>query len=323
MMQRLKPDSEGLPEPALVAVSGGRDSVVLLHWLVQQDEHSLIVCHLNHGLRGQESGQDAAFVRRLAKRYGLPCELDKVDVRELAHQRRLSLEAAAREARHEFFARVAEKSGVRTVFLAHHADDQAETVVANVGRGSGLAGLAGMKPRQELRNGLILLRPLLNWRRADIDAYLEEHRLSHREDSSNRSDAHRRNRLRHEVLPRWSQALDRDVTPALLRLAAQAARDDDCLERITSDWLQANPVIEPDGRLRLTKAFKALHPALLTRVVRRWFRSQAVADLDHALMDSALLTLTPDGPAKINLPGNRHLRRKGGYWFIEQGAVVP
>lgn len=308
-------------EAALVAVSGGRDSVVLLHWLVEQGERPLIVCHLNHGLRGRESGQDAVFVRRLARRYGVPCEVGKRDVRAWAQKHRCSLETAARQVRHEFFGELADQLQVRDVYLAHHAEDQAETVLANAARGTGLAGLAGMKPRQELRNGLVLLRPLLNWRRAEIEAYLAKHRLRFREDSTNASTAHRRNRLRHEVLPRLGKALDRDVTPALVRLAGQAARDDACLEELASTWLKEHPVIEEDGRLRITAPFKALHPALRSRVLRQWLQRRAVRDLDHALIEAAQAMIESGGPAKINLPGSRHLRRKAGYLFVDQGQV--
>ncbi len=193
----------------LIAVSGGRDSVVLLHWLLAQGRSNLVVCHLNHGLRGRDSGLDARFVRHLAQSLGLPCEIAKTDVAALAAENRLSLETAARQARHSFFLQAAAKYHTPHVFLAHHAEDQAETVLANACRGTGLAGLAGMKPLQQLDNGLILHRPLLSWRRAEIDAYIATHRLRFRDDSSNTSPAHRRNRLRHDILPRhWLAALN-------------------------------------------------------------------------------------------------------------------
>lgn len=302
---------------ALAAVSGGRDSVVLLHWLVEKDDRRLVVCHLNHGLRGRESGQDAAFVRRLARRYGLPCEIGKTDVRALAWQGRMSLETAARQARHDFFQATGERLGIGDVFLAHHAGDQAETVLANACRGAGLAGLAGMKPVQKLAHGITLHRPLLGWRRAQIDEYIARHGLTFREDSSNTSAAHRRNRLRHDILPRLCRAMDRDVTPALARLAAHAARDADFLEAYTQDWLVRHAVLEPDGRLRLTSGLKALHPAILSRVLRHWLQSRQISGLDHDLIESAQAMLRPGGPAKLNLPGGRHLRRKAGRLFVD------
>lgn len=301
--------------PFLTAISGGRDSVVLLHWLLEQGHRNLIVCHLNHGLRGRESGQDAAFVRRLAKKVGLPCEIAKTDVRALAKKQRLSLETAARQARLDFFHALSLKHRTPHVFLAHHAEDQAETVLANACRGAGLPGLAGMKPEQKLANGLILHRPLLAWRRADIDAYLAQHHLPYREDSSNASPAHLRNRLRHDILPRLNRALKRDVTPALTRLAAHAARDDAFLESLAQEWLRRPDALQPGGRLAVA-ALKKQHPALLGRILRHWLQQQQVTGLDQALIDSAITLLQPGGPAKINLPQNRHLRRQAGGLFV-------
>lgn len=310
------PPPSSPPEPRLIAVSGGRDSIVLLHWLLSQGHPNLIVCHLNHSLRGKESDQDAAFVRRLAKKHSLPCEIAKTDVASLAKTQRLSLETAARHARHAFFLQASEKHQTPHLFLAHHAEDQAETVLANACRGTGLPGIAGMKPVQTLDNGLILHRPLLTWRRTDIDAYITTHKLRFREDPSNTSPAHRRNRLRHDILPRLNQALDRDVTPALVRLAAHAARDDDHLTSLTQAWIQTHAPFTPDGRLHITPALKTLHPALLTRLLRLWLQSHAIPNIDQTHIDAALTLLTQITPAKINLPQNHHLHRKAKHLHL-------
>ena len=304
-------------EPVLVAVSGGRDSVVLLHYLLAQGRRQLIVCHLNHGLRGRESDLDAAFVRRLARKLELPFEIRKTPIATLAKASRLSLETAARQARHAFFLEVANLHHTPHVFLAHHAEDQAETVLANACRGTGLTGLAGMKAMQRLDNGLILHRPLLAWRRADIDIYLSAHRLRFREDSSNTSLVHRRNRLRHDVLPRLNQALERDVTPALLRLAAHAARDEDCLHRLTREWMETHAPITADGHLRITPELKALHPALLTRLLRHWLTSLDVAGVEQSHIEAALGLLFHLRPARVNLPHDLHLRRKARHLILE------
>ena len=300
----------------LIALSGGRDSVTLLHWLLAQGHPNLIICHLNHSLRGKESDQDAAFVRRLAKKHNLPCEIAKTNVAALAKSARLSLETAARQARHAFFLQASEKHQTPHLFLAHHAEDQAETVLANACRGTGLPGIAGMKPVQTLNNGLILHRPLLTWRRTDIDTYITTHKLRFREDPSNTSPAHRRNRLRHDILPRLNQALDRDVTPALVRLAAHASRDDDLLTSLTHTWIQTHTPFTSDGRLQITPALKALHPALLTRLLRLWLQSHNIPNIDQTHIDAALTLLTQIIPAKINLPGNHHLHRKSKHLYL-------
>lgn len=152
--------------------------MALLHLLIEAGFTNLILCHLNHGLRGEESDGDAALVKRLAKKYALKCEIEGRNVALLAEQRSISIETAAREARHDFFLRMAEKHEAWVVFLAHHAEDQAETILANLCRGSSLAGLAGMRTVQRMDSGLHLVRPLLNLRRTEINAYLKSRLLS-------------------------------------------------------------------------------------------------------------------------------------------------
>jgi tRNA(Ile)-lysidine synthase len=148
-VSKAQPTSEA-DLPALIAISGGRDSVVMLHWLISQGRKNLILCHLNHSLRGCESGQDAALVRRLAKQHALICEIQKRDVAAYAKQQQLSLETAGRQLRHDFLFAVAEKHGAHSVFIAHHADDQAETILANLCRGSSVSGLSGMHRETQL-----------------------------------------------------------------------------------------------------------------------------------------------------------------------------
>ncbi|SKB04813.1 tRNA(Ile)-lysidine synthase [Prosthecobacter debontii] len=308
-----------LATPALVAVSGGRDSVMLLDLLMKAGHPSLIVCHLNHGLRGRESGQDAVFVRRLARHYGLPCEVEKVNVRQRAKDKRISLELAAREARYEFLQRVAHQHGVQRLYLAHHADDQAETILANLCRGSGIAGLRGMQVETSL-NGMVLVRPLLSVRRVDIDAYVQAHRLPYREDSSNRSALHRRNRLRHEVLPLLNAVYARDVAPIVTRLGRLAARDEDYLKQQVLSFLEKEQVIEEDGSLNVTSQLRQLHPALLARVLHFWLGDQlGLPGVDAEVVEAASGMLAADGPAKVNLPGSRWLRRKARRLWVEGG----
>lgn len=304
--------------PALVAVSGGRDSVVLLHWLLGQGMKNLVVCHLNHGLRSGESGQDAVFVRRLAKKHGLVCEVRKVDVAAYGKTHRLSMETAGRFLRHEFLGEMAVKHGARCIYLAHHADDQAETILANICRGTSVGGLAGMKEEGFLRyqaHRLSLLRPLLEWRRADIDDYVREHGLSFREDSSNKTRGPRRNRLRLDVLPLLNQIFERDVSPLVVRLGAMAERDEEALH-IQAQGL-GEACLHEDGSLRLTSEVKKAHAAVLSRLLRQWLVSRLhLKDIGHAEIEKALAMLQPGGPAKINLPGNHHLRRKAGRLWI-------
>lgn len=304
--------------PVLLAISGGRDSVALMHLLREAGFTQLILCHLNHGLRGDESIGDAAFVRRIAKKYGLKCEIEAEDVAALAEKGRISTETAAREARHAFLLRMAEKYDVWVVLLAHHAEDQAETILANLCRGSGLAGLSGMHAVQRLDSGLHLVRPLLHVRRSEIDAYLKSKRLKFREDSSNTSPKHRRNRLRHEALPLLNTIFDRDVVPQMLRLGSLAEQDDDALERQAMAFLTAEGRVQEDRTLLITPELLALHPAVSSRVFALWLREAwELPGIEHDVIDAAMGMLAPDGPAKINLPGDRHLRRKAKRMWVE------
>src|SRR5206468_6656269 len=129
----------------LVGVSGGRDSVALLHSLVERGYEELIVCHLNHQLRGRSSDADARFVKKLATKYDVDFELGGANVRALAKEKKMSIETAARQARYSFFAKAAKPNRCRTIFLAHHADDLVETFLLNLIRGAGLTGLAAMR----------------------------------------------------------------------------------------------------------------------------------------------------------------------------------
>lgn len=320
----MKSVSKALPTseadlPALVAISGGRDSVVMLHWLISQGLRNLILCHLNHGLRGRESGQDAALVRRLAKRHSLIGEVQKRDVAAFAKKHQLSLETAGRQLRHEFLFAMAAKHGAHTVFLAHHADDQAETILANLCRGSSVSGLSGMQRETQLNRGsqqLSLQRPLLEWRRAEIDAYITHHQLIYREDSSNSSLHHRRNRLRHQVLPLLNDIFGRDVAPIIARLGRQAQRDDVALSQIAAKLAQTH--FSLDGSLLITPDLRQASSAIQSRLLQTWLADHlGLAGIENADIEAALAMLDPKGPAKVNLPKNRHLRRKAKRLWVQ------
>jgi tRNA(Ile)-lysidine synthase len=188
---------------ALVAVSGGADSVALLRAAMsvrRPGTGRLIVAHCNHGLRGKESDDDERFVRDLSARLGLECEVGRA---ALDGQTTASVsEQTARAARYAFLCEAAARQGARYVATAHTADDQAETVLHRVIRGTGLAGLAGIQKHRELLHGVSLVRPLLQVRRSVLLEYLRDLGQDHRQDSSNHSPKFTRNRLRHDLIPR-------------------------------------------------------------------------------------------------------------------------
>lgn len=314
------PRSLTLPDPdtgiSLLAISGGMDSVVLLHMLVNAGFQNLVLCHFNHGLRGRESGQDAAFVRRLAARHGLACEVEKADVAAIARSRRMSVELAARTLRYDFLSRMAGRHGAREIYLAHHADDQAETILANLCRGTGIGGLKGML--EESPDVPVLRRPLLGLSRKDLAAYAAAHQLKWREDASNQSPAYRRNRVRHEVLPLLKNVYARDVSPLIVRLGKQAGRDDDCLCQMAREFAREHTLVEADGSLKLVPEMRKLHPAVLSRVLHQWLGERLeVAGLDAGLVEQAMEMVMAGGPAKVNLAQGRHLRRKNRRLWVE------
>ena len=304
---------------SLVAISGGRDSVAMLHWLLVEGHSGLIVCHLNHSLRGRESGQDATFVRLLAKKHGLPCEVRKVDVAALAQRQHQSVETAAREVRYEFLKEMAVKHHADRIYLGHHADDQAETILANLCRGAGLNGLAGMKMETELTalpHRILLVRPLLRWRRSEIDCYVADHQLSYREDSSNQTDGPRRNRLRHQVLPLLDEIYTRDVAPIIARCGELAARDDEALWQLAQALIPSH--LAPDGSLTLSAELKSTQPVILSRLLRWWLVEHCqVPEIGLVQVEQALSMLQVGGPAKINLAKGLHLRRKARRLWVD------
>jgi len=184
-----------LPGKIIAAVSGGADSVMLLHYLSRIEGLEVLAAHYNHCLRGAESDSDEEFVKSLCEKIGLRCLTGRGDVAAFAAKSGRSIEDAARELRYEFLGELAEQEGCR-VATAHNADDNAETVLLNLTRGAGLKGLGGIPPVRG-----VYVRPLLQTTREEIEAYLAEHSLEHIEDSSNASDDYSRNRVRHHVSP--------------------------------------------------------------------------------------------------------------------------
>jgi tRNA(Ile)-lysidine synthase len=296
----------------IVAVSGGADSVALLHLLLEAGYRNLIVAHFNHRLRGKASDGDAAFVEKLAAKLDLPCEIAEGDVRKLASSRKCSLETAAREARYSFLATVAKKHRARMVVLAHHADDQVETCLFNFLRGSGIAGLSGMKPRSTRTIGGIgmeLLRPLLPIPKGELLGYLKERKIRFREDATNAVADASRNKLRLKVLPLIEELLGPSFKGSIVRNASLLADEEDLLSSLTQP-------IALQEKLRV-KLLRELHPALRRRVLHAWLKNRGIDEPGFAEVERTASLLDSEGPAKINLPGNRHARRRAGVLFIE------
>jgi tRNA(Ile)-lysidine synthase len=255
----------------LVAVSGGSDSVGLLHLLhalAPRWNLTLEVAHLDHGLRGEAGAADARFVAELARQSGLACHTGRADAAALQRSRRLSPEDAARRVRYAFLTRTARRCGALRVALGHTADDNAESILMRLLQGCGPQGMAGMAP---VRSGRFI-RPLLETDRQEVIAYLTRHRFSWVEDATNRDLHFLRNRIRHVLLP----LLTRDFTPAAARLLNRTAaivRDEESWlsELVASDFESVVLERGPEMLALSRAALRARAPALQRRLIRHAF----------------------------------------------------
>jgi len=299
-------------ERYLIGVSGGRDSVALLHWLISLGYKRLIVCHLNHRLRGRSSNADARFVEKLAIKYQTDFELDSADVRALAKKKKMSIETAAREARYSFFAKAAKCHRCRTIYLAHHADDLVETFLLNLIRGAGLTGLAAMRDvarRQIDGVDLTILRPLLSVWRTDIDKYLREYHLRFREDATNRNLVPTRNRIRNRIIPYLEKILGRNIRHNIWRTAIIAAEEEKWLDNWVPDSINAH--------LSVPK-LRSLPVALQRRAILKWLHAQNISGVGFDAVERVRSLAEPEASiAKVNLARNRHARRRAKTIFIE------
>jgi tRNA(Ile)-lysidine synthase len=319
----------------LIAVSGGRDSVALLHWLISLGYERLIVCHLNHRLRGRSGDADARFVNRLVERYneqalgsprtqtvkrsarptkdgGIEFELSSANIRALGRKEKMSIEAAAREARYAFFAETARRRNCRTIFVAHHADDLVETFLINLFRGAGSAGLAAMREistRQIDGVDLTIVRPFLYVWRKEIDEYVSEHGLRFREDATNKNLAALRNRIRHRIIPYLEKMHGRNIRQNIWRTAIIAADEEKWIESELRDSTHAD--------LSIVK-LRALPIALQRRAILKWLRARNISNVGFDAIERVRSLADGDTRiAKVNLPENRHARRRAGRIFLE------
>jgi tRNA(Ile)-lysidine synthase len=304
----------------IAGVSGGADSLALLLVLERlRDSRSLVLtaAHLHHGLRGPAADADEAFVRDWCCRLGIPCAVRRTDVGEQAARQKISLEDAGRQARLVFFEELAvaaentrpdqdshAQPPVR-VALAHHLDDQAETLLLHLGRGCGLDGLTGMQPVAGR-----LIRPLLQLSRCEIESWLTGQGIAWQNDETNREPFALRNRLRLQVIPAWQAALGYQPAPLLARTAASLAEDRQLLDRMARD---AHRDCRSGQGLR-APMLAALPPALQSRVLRLFWQEVTGSGKDlsytHVQLLRQWLPAARNGQ-QLCLPGNYHVQIEG------------
>lgn len=285
------------PGPWAVGVSGGADSVALLSLLRTRPDLDLIVAHLDHETRAGASAADAAFVRELCQAWRIPCVVETLSAVERDQPpREKNLSSRWRAARLALYRRVVASRDLRGVILAHHADDQAETIFHRLLRGSPPVGLSGMT-RQAHLAGLTVLRPLLGVRRDALRAHLASQGQAWREDESNVSPRYARNRIRRLLTAR----------PALIEPLIDLGT---CCRELTA-WLDAHaPAL---GERFAVAEVRALPPPLARRALARWLRQRTGIAAEPSAVDALLaMALDAASPSRRNVPGGALVRRRGG-----------
>ncbi len=304
VMQFIRSHSLFTPgDKVIVAFSGGADSMAMLDILAHLPELplNLVVAHLNHRLRGDESDIDELFARQIAEKYALPLEISRVDVAAFAKDKGLSLEEAGRDARRTFLATAARKHGALAVALGHHRDDQAETFLLRLVRGAAGSGLTGMQPENR---GTLFVRPLLCLDRSVIKAYLHKRSLAWREDASNSDTKFLRNRIRHELLPLLMN-YNPSITGLLNQTAEALAADEELLVAVTENaFLRLGSTVSSGINLNI-ELLKKEPEALRKRLYRRSL-SALRGDLrrisSRHLADMDKLMLLKKGSGSLALP---------------------
>jgi tRNA(Ile)-lysidine synthase len=318
----------------VVAVSGGADSVCLLHILVQWRKElgvELHVAHLNHQLRSAESDSDAGYVSDLARRLDVPATIEHRDVAAYRDQKGISLEEAARELRYSFLAEVARGIGTSKVVVGHTRDDHIETIVMHLLRGAGTAGLCGLQPRSVLPYGensgqLEVARPLLELTRQETLGYCQRYNLAPRSDSSNVSPSFLRNRVRLELLP-VLRSYNPSIDKALLRLADIAGDDVSFIEKKAS-LLWKKLASEKDDIIYLDMSQMVASPRAMQRQIFRRAIKQLRGNLKDVEADhiEAMMDFLPK-PAgkKLCLPDGLTLSTEYGRLVLAsaQASICP
>jgi tRNA(Ile)-lysidine synthase len=294
----------------LVGVSGGADSICLLHNLISlQDTFGLDlhVAHLDHQLRGIESEADAAYVTDLAGKLGIEATVEERDVREYQAERRCSLEEAAREVRYAFFAEVAERIDAGAVAVGHTADDQAETIIMHLIRGTGLSGLQGMRPLFKWglpgRRALTVIRPLLEVTRQQTQSYCGALEIHPRIDSSNLSPEYLRNRIRAEIMPRLAE-FNPNIVESLTRTARIIAEDIEHLDGEVKRIFDSVVEEVPYGIALDNRAFSGLSLALGRRLLRSVLGQivGSLRDIELVHIESIMEVLRQPAGKELSLP---------------------
>jgi len=316
----------------LVGVSGGPDSVALLNILLETGLNSRFkigIAHLNHSLRGKESDDDAKFVAQIAENLNLPCYIIKVDVKKYRHKHRLSMEAAARRARYNFFFDLAEKEKYNKIVLGHNYNDNAELILMNIFRGSGSLGIAGIPPVRsvsisESADLKHIIRPLINLPRSRIIEFLTAKKIKYVTDRSNYDTKYLRNKIRHNLIPLLEKEYNPEIVKSLCQLASITRSQEEWIdESIEKIFIFALIEKEKTRIILSVPAVKKYHMAAKRRIIRK-----AIAGIKGDLkritlmhVDSVVRLLEKNKAecASLDFPGRvRVARKEDSLLFIKE-----
>lgn len=305
-----KDREEGAVETVIVGFSGGVDSTALLHALYDMGGDlglQPVAAHLNHRLRGADSDADEAHCRAFCERFGIPFRSMAVDVAEMAARTGLNLEDAGRRARYSLYGEVAEEFGAKYAALAHHADDQAETVLMRIIRGAGTRGMGAM-PKIRKSGSVFIVRPLISVRKEDVASYVSENGLEYKEDASNLDTGYLRNKIRQELLPLLESSYSEGIVEVLCRTAELAREESSALDELGRKAFLDALILGQRGRSVSLKldALKGISEAARSRALRmayQYVRGTA-SDLYATNITDLTSLASPGGRMKrLDLPG--------------------
>jgi tRNA(Ile)-lysidine synthase len=321
-------------ERVVCAVSGGPDSVAMLHILkdlndLQQMGWQIHVAHVNHGLRGKASDEDEEFSRELAGKLHLPFHSTRVDVKAAQKKNRMTMEEAGRELRHDYLKNLAIEVGAQKISLAHNLDDQAETILHRILRGTGLRGLKGMAPIRRLsrKHDLFIVRPMLEIERHEIEAYLRDKGSAYKTDLSNFDTSITRNKIRHKLFPMLESEFNPRVKMSLVKLGQTAGSFYLLLREIANEVYENTKMVSGEGEVCLSvDEFWKLPPAIQTLLIDRSVETvlgQAPQlNFEHYLEVISLCGENAFQKA-IRLPHGLEARREGYVLKIYQPKAPP